>query len=123
VANFIITLKKSNLSDSTYVQDLIQDLEGQVSEAISKSEWWLRWGCHYLPSLIGAHLYQRCNNFKDPGIQHYGGELFTQTRDSLDEMFIKLPPPTPTGFAAQVLAQERRQQQIDMREYHNVGGG
>lgn len=36
---------------------------------------------------------QLCNNFKDPGIQHYGGKLFTYLRDKADDTFINLPAP------------------------------
>ncbi len=72
------------------------------------------WGKHYLPSLAGAHLLQQCNNFKDPGIQFYGGALFQKLRDEIEgiyylysrsifnilllntEIFIHLPPPKPS---------------------------
>ena len=47
-----------------------------MSEAVAKREWYKKWGQHYLPSLANAHMLQMCNNFKDPGIQFYGGALF-----------------------------------------------
>lgn len=75
---------------------LLADVTGQVSEAISKREWWERWGVHYLPSLMRAHLLQQCINFKDPGLQYYGGELFRKLRDIADALFVKLPPPKPS---------------------------
>merc|ERR1711981_619500 len=62
------------------VADACKDLLGQVKEAISRKDFFQRWGRHYLPSLAQAHLQQRCNNFKDPGVQHYGGKLFTDQR-------------------------------------------
>jgi len=74
---------------------LKEDLAGQISEAISRPEWYNKWGVHYLPSLMIAHLAQQCNNFKDAGVQHYGGDLFNQVRDEADEIFLKLPPPKP----------------------------
>merc|ERR1719464_1812567 len=69
------------IAKEQYVTDLITDLTGQAFEAISKKEYFDKWGKHYLPSLIFAHLHQYNNNFKDPGIQHYGGELFNALRD------------------------------------------
>jgi len=75
---------------------LLEDLTGQVSEALSKEEYFKKWGCHYLPSLMRAHQLQQCNNFKDPGIQLYGGKLFQTLRDEVDDIFVKLPPPEPT---------------------------
>jgi len=124
ISDYVNTVKKSKFSDHQFAIDVLQDLEGQITEAVSKTEWFLKWGCHYLPSLSNAHLGQKCNNFKDPGVQHYGGPLFSQIRDNLDEMFVKLPPPRPTGFAAQLLQhQQREQAQINMRDYHYQGGG
>jgi len=79
--------------DDPRITDLIRDCEGQAAEAVSKSEWFTRWGIHYLRSLCVAHQYEICNNFKDPGVQHYGGELFGTIRDNLDEIFRSLPPP------------------------------
>ena len=79
--------------------DLIKDVTGQVTEATSRRDWYTKWGKHYLPSLAQAHRLQQCNNFKDPGIQAYGGVLFNTLRDEADANFMKLPPPTPSGGA------------------------
>ena len=83
----------SNFPTNKKGRALIKDITGQITEAVSKDEYYTKWGQHYLPSLAGAHLLQLCYNFKDPGVQHYGGELFSTLRDSMDELFNKLPPP------------------------------
>ncbi|CAE7857403.1 csx1 [Symbiodinium microadriaticum] len=70
---------------SEAVEALLEDLSGQVAEAFSREEWYTRWGVHFLPSLLCAHASQQCNNFKDPGVQHYGGDLFADLRDQADE--------------------------------------
>jgi hypothetical protein len=41
-----------------------------------------------------------CNNFKDPGVQHYGGDVFREVRDIADDKFNELPPPIPTANRA-----------------------
>lgn len=74
---------------------LLEDIKGQVSEAI-KPDYFRKWGRHYLPSLMYAHIYQVCNNFKDAGPQVYGGSLFKQLRDEADTLFSNLPPPKPS---------------------------
>ena len=75
------------------LEAMLADVEKHITEAISRQDWYCEWGRHYLPSLARAHQLQQCNNFKDPGIQQYGGELFKQLRDHTDELFCKLPPP------------------------------
>lgn len=67
-------------------------------EAISTAEYYERWGRHFLFSLIGAHLHQFCNNFKDPGVQVYGGgELFTTFQEDLNDIFETIPAPEPSN--------------------------
>jgi len=83
-----------SFGDDARIVDIVRDCEGQACEAVSKPEWFNRWGRHYLRSLCVAHEYEICNNFKDPGVQHYGGKLFASIRDSLDDIFQSLPPPT-----------------------------
>ena len=34
-----------------YVKDLLADLTGQVQEAITRPDWFKKWGVHFLPSL------------------------------------------------------------------------
>jgi len=77
------------------VKYLLEDLTSQVSEAYSREDWYKKWGLHYLPSLMFAHLMQQCNNFKDAGVQSYGGKLFETLRDAADEFFVNLPAPVP----------------------------
>lgn len=44
-----------------------------------------------------AHQLKQCNNFKDPGVQHYGNTEFVQVRDDADDIFSALPPPTKSA--------------------------
>ena len=78
------------------LRGLIEDLTGQVTEAISRQDWFFRWGRHYLPSLERAHRLQLCTNFKDAGLQHYGGELFRMEQERADTTFCSLPAPEPS---------------------------
>lgn len=89
-------ISTSPVKNSQYITDLLVDLKEQVSIALSTKEFYTKWGKHYLPSLARAHLLQQCNNFKDPGVQHFGGEVFRSLRDKLDNIFMTIPPPEPT---------------------------
>ena len=54
----------SNTRDSniqSYIKDLIIDTK-QIIEATNDYSAFNRWGKHYLPSLMNAHLNQECNN-------------------------------------------------------------
>lgn len=84
------------------VAPLLSDLDGedansgQIGKAVSREDWWTKWGCHYLPSVMFAHEQQICNNFKDAGVQQYGGELFRQLQSAAEAKFCQIPPPTPS---------------------------
>jgi hypothetical protein len=102
VAEGITELKESlsgvDVDEKTeaYVSDLLLDLTGQIAMSVSRSDWFQKWGKHYLPSIQRAHMLQQCLNFKDPGMQHYGGLLFQDIRDVADDRFNELPAPTPS---------------------------
>jgi hypothetical protein len=72
---------------------LLEDAKGQALEALSLEEFYQKWGAHFLPSLISAHRLQICNNFKDPGVQVYGGAAFRRIQEAADELFSTLAPP------------------------------
>merc|ERR1712130_330853 len=91
------SFEKSPAKKDERLKALTKDVTGQVSLAFSKEEYYKKWGVHYLPSLMRAHLLHQCNNFKDPGVALYGGKVFTDVRDAADEMFLKLPPATPSN--------------------------
>eukprot|EP00301_Raphidiophrys_heterophryoidea_P003812 c11702_g1_i1.p1 GENE.c11702_g1_i1~~c11702_g1_i1.p1 ORF type:complete len:849 (+),score=196.04 c11702_g1_i1:67-2547(+) len=79
-----------------FAQGILKDLQGEVCLALSKEENVNKWGVHYLPSLALAHDLQIRNNFKDPGVQFYGGKLFQQLVQEGDRVFLTLPPPKPS---------------------------
>jgi hypothetical protein len=54
----VVALLKGYAGPSTELAALATDIEGQVSEAVSKSEYYNRWGKHYLPAIARAHLLQ-----------------------------------------------------------------
>jgi len=103
-----------------YAQDLLKDIQGEASLSLKETNF-KKWGSHYLLSLLGAHLNQNCNNFKDPGVQHYGGEMFTKIRDVLDEAFLKIPPPKPSIVVSS--SSYNSNQPINMNSYYDASGG
>lgn len=90
-------IKEEMTDEDAFTKALYEDATGQMSEAVSCQEYYYKWGRHYLPSLMFAHKMQQCNNFKDPGVQFYGGTLFNDLRDIADDIFCQLPPPVPTA--------------------------
>eukprot|EP01114_Cavostelium_apophysatum_P023812 TRINITY_DN908_c0_g1_i1.p1 TRINITY_DN908_c0_g1~~TRINITY_DN908_c0_g1_i1.p1 ORF type:complete len:832 (+),score=277.31 TRINITY_DN908_c0_g1_i1:122-2497(+) len=90
------TATASFKSGEKRMKDLVADIEGQIVEALSKDAYYQKWGRHYLPSLARAHQLQQCNNFKDPGVQNYGGKLFTSLRNEIEDIFVKIPAPKPS---------------------------
>jgi len=99
-------------SQNKLLDALCKDMEGQATEAMSREVWFRRWGSKYLLSLVGAHLHQFCNNFKDPGVQAYGkGFRFVSLQEELNDIFEQIPPPKPSVDA------NRRSQQMQSPTY------
>lgn len=97
VADLLNDLTDSGIADHVdRMKSLVEDVSGQLTEAVAKAQWYKKWGRHYLPSIARAHLFQQCNNFKDPGVQHYGGSPFQEVRDIADDIFVQLPAPKPS---------------------------
>ena len=109
-------ISKSNIKNDVFIKDLVVDLKKQVSMALSKQDFYNKWGRHYLPSLAYAHLLQQCNNFKDPGVQHYGSEIFQKNRDKLDQIFLTLPAPKAS------IKRENNVHVKNMSNFHNRYG-
>ncbi|GBF60272.1 hypothetical protein TMEN_2689 [Trichophyton mentagrophytes] len=100
--NLATEIKGLGHSDD-YNRSLIEDIagelpHGQIGMALSSTEFYHRWGEHYLLSILNAHVNQMCNSFKDPGPLMYGkaSPLFCNCRTELDGVFDNLPPPKPS---------------------------
>jgi hypothetical protein len=114
--------------DTPVIKELLKDLraskegEGQIGMAPAHFG---RWGEHYMRAYLRAQELQQCMNFKDPGLQIYGGELFHALQEEGDKQFCELPPPTPTrtsyygsyGSAAAAAVP------ASMAIFHNASGG
>ena len=80
--------------NDAFARALVEDIDGQITLGLSE-KYIEKWGKHFLRSLARAHFNQQCLNFKDPGVQFYGGKLFTQLRNDADDKFNTLPVPKP----------------------------
>jgi len=123
IAQLVGEITNSRVSGEKEIKGLVDDLTGQVTEALSRQDWYTKWGRHYLPSLIGAHKMQECNNFKDPGVQVYGGDLFEQIQNEADQVFLGLPPPKPSAPRRRSGNHKARAAPVNMARYYNACGG
>eukprot|EP00943_MAST-04B_sp_MAST-4B-sp1_P005209 g5209.t1 len=103
-------------NSTEYLLGLEQDVNGQIFMGISTKKAYVKWGKHFMLSLLRAHALQQCLNFKDPGVQFYGGKLFNEIRDLADDKFNKLPAPKPRpGYTGSRVA--------SMRSYNSRSAG
>ena len=96
---------------------------GQIKLAFENPLYYKTWGQHYLRALMNAYNYQQCNNFKDPGVQHFGGKLFNSISDSIEDIFINIPAPIPTGNTYNTRFSTRISNPVSMTSYYNQNGG
>ena len=94
-SNFINELEELMTNPNNLITDIYSDFSGQIQLAISP-KFYSKWGVHYLLSISRAYELQICNNYKDHGIQEFGGKLFKQILDETDDIFTQIPPPKPT---------------------------
>ena len=126
-----IYAKYCNSSDKQ-VRELMRDIkpagtddEGQVSMA---PRHWAKWGKHYTRAYYTAVLQENCINFKDPGLQIYGGKLFQDTSEAGDTIFRSLPAPEATGgveggYTYTSASTVSTIQLTSMASFHDAGGG
>jgi hypothetical protein len=111
------------------IKDLLRDVqspnesEGQVGMALS---YFQRWGEHYLRSYRTAQKLQVAMNFKDPGLQIYGGDLFHAIQGDGDRIFCDLPAPIthhPTYATHGSGGTAALMTPVNMAPFHNQSGG
>lgn len=81
--------------DTQIHKDLIENLESEVKMAYS-SEFYNKWGKHYIYSFTNAVFNQINNNFKDPYLQHFGGSMYKELESQIVELVANMPPPQPS---------------------------
>jgi hypothetical protein len=97
---FDIIYNRYKTSTNPLVQELIKDIkpsgddEGQISMA---PKYYHKWGKHYMRAYLLAQVKQQCMNFKDPGLQIYGGAMFKKLQSIGEDIFCKLPPLVASG--------------------------
>lgn len=122
----LVTFHESfrTLATTNKVKALMSDISGQVTMALQEA-YYKKWGAHYLRSYLHAQLHQMCMNFKDPGLQIYGGDLFHTIQTEGDLAFTTLPPPIPSGAPTYggLRAAPLTQTPLSMASWHNQSGG
>ncbi|KAJ3041140.1 hypothetical protein HDV00_009855 [Rhizophlyctis rosea] len=119
IQTLIERIRSSPTTSTPATSALLQDLTGQVTEAFIQ-KYYNRWGKHYLPSLSRAHQLQICNNFKDPGVQVYGGQLFKELQGTIEKVFLGLPPPKPSNRRrTRAGSLSAPSQPVNMARYYN----
>ncbi|KAK5995256.1 hypothetical protein PT974_03655 [Cladobotryum mycophilum] len=128
LTQLINNLPARNFTDEQN-KSLMEDLngeqpKGQISMALSTSEFFVKWGQHFLPSYLNAHTRQICNSFKDSGPLQYSvnSPLFAACRTRLDDIFDNLPAPEPSRTIYSQSGAVVSRGHVSMARYRNSGG-
>jgi hypothetical protein len=106
VAHFRTVYDTYSATTDVKLKELLRDIqptaeEGQVAMA---PRFYEKWGKHYLRAYLRAQEMEQCMNFKDPGLQIYGGDLFHAIQAEGEATFSSLPALEPSGASARTSA-------------------
>ena len=111
-----------------FAEDILKDCiettdenDGQLCKAFNPS-YYQTWGMHYIYSVISAYTNLFCLNFKDNGIKHFGNPYFSCVQRHIENLFINLPPPIPTGKSERNTHTALSSAQFSMSFYNPSGG-
>ena len=97
-------------SEDENVQALLLDICDTLEEGARGGQialaprYYQKWGKHYLRAYRSALENEQCMNFKDPGLQIFGGSLFKELTAEGVEIFKSIPLMDPTGSTATATA-------------------
>ncbi len=69
---------------------------GQLMKAFETREWFTRWGLPYVRGFSRGHQLGNRTNYKDPSLQFYGGPLFAEVLQEIEEIYKQMPIPKPS---------------------------
>lgn len=115
---------------------MFDTLNRQTLISLGKDKYMDKWGAHQYRQLIRSLNLQIKNNFRDPCLGGFGGELFNDIADRADDIYNSMDPPKPSrvdevqskpaGQQAVIESAEQFQQVYnnnDDDQYYGGGGG
>eukprot|EP01012_Entosiphon_sulcatum_P056993 TRINITY_DN806_c0_g1_i1.p1 TRINITY_DN806_c0_g1~~TRINITY_DN806_c0_g1_i1.p1 ORF type:complete len:633 (-),score=78.34 TRINITY_DN806_c0_g1_i1:25-1923(-) len=108
----------AQLPDDLARSCFLENWDDQVAKAVSREDWYQRWGRPYLISLARAVELQISANFRDPAGRPFETREFIEERERAEQLFVSLPPVHPTGPFAPAA-----QQPPAMDQYMDRHGG
>ncbi len=124
---------KSSQQLENMIKDFVSDDSNheQITKALSKDDWYYKWGHNYLLSLSCALSNRICHNFKDQSVNGFGCSNFDSLVDRAYEIFSKIEPPKPistTSYSSSYPSSTNTSNTVpvvpvNMSSYINRGGG
>ncbi len=119
--------KIQNLNNIPFVNDILidclpstNDADGQINKAFEQ-RYYHNWGMHYIYSVISAYVNKLCLNFRDHGVQHFKSPIFEKYQKVIEDIFINMPAPTPTGHSHSYSGAPVSSQQFTQTFYNSNG--
>jgi len=106
IDTFCSTITSSNAFHQSVKSDFTKTSDpssGQVAKAVEQA-YFNAWGKHYLRSVLSAYNNCFCLNFKDKGVQYFKTPEFETHQKHIENIFINMDPPTPTGLTVPSVA-------------------
>jgi len=72
---------------------MLDTLTRQTLISLGKDKYMEKWGKHQYRQIIRSLNMQVKNNFRDPCLAPFGGELFNEVADMADDVYNKMDPP------------------------------
>jgi Mg-chelatase subunit ChlD len=101
---------RSEITDLGIQSDLITDIltdiysddpnEGQLTKAVSRSDWFDTWGKNHCIAYVRALELQQCINFKDKVLQHFTSDEFKELQEKGIDIFSSIPAPQVRQYSS-----------------------